>query len=180
MRVGKDLTNTPYSLIKSIEIINETGNTIPGLVISFSFDNEAFSIDDVILPPCPSPTGFIRLPWLKVKKPLIDRIIEKIPCEMSISLMTGEGEIIYSSKHAFQVLPISQPTLKIYEDKRLFAKYVTPLAPAVKQIANKAVLYNDGKPIVAYQNQYVEPMLFELKAIYNALHDENLLYQNPP
>ena len=180
-RAGKDSGITPFSFLKSIEIINTTGETIPGLAITFSFDNEAFSIDDVVLPPCPSPAGFIRLPWLKVKKPLIDSLVERIPCELSVNLISTDDErVISSSKHVFHILPISQPTANIYKDRRLLAKYVTPLAPSVKQIANKAVLYNDGNPIVAYQNHSADQMLAEMKAIYNALHDENILYQNPP
>ena len=162
-RAGKNTENTPFSFLKSIEIINTTGETIPGLAITFSFDNEAFSIDDVILPPCPSPAGRIRLPWLKVKKPLIDNLTEKIPCELSANLISIDDErIIASSKHVFHVLPISQPTLKVYEDRRLLAKYVTPLAPSVKQITNKAVLHNNGNPIVAYQNHSANEMLEEL------------------
>lgn len=180
-RAGKDVGITPFSFLKSIEIINTTGETIPGLAITFSFDNEAFSIDDVVLPPCPSPAGYIRLPWLKVKKPLIDSLIEKIPCELSVNLISTDDErIIASSKHVFRVLPISQPTANIYKDRRLLAKYVTPLAPSVKQIANKVVLRNDGNPIVAYQNHDANKMLNELRAIYTTLHDENILYQNPP
>ena len=180
-RAKKDLAITPFSFIKSIEIINDTGEIIPGLAISFSFDNEAFSIEDVVLPPCPSPAGFVRIPWLRVKKPLIDHLTERIPCGVTIRLIsTYDEKEIAIVRRAFHVLPISQPTEHIYNERRLLAKYVTPLAPAVKQIANKAVLYNNGNPIIAYQNTNINDMVSELQSIYLSLHEENILYQNPP
>ena len=180
-RADKDLEISPFSFIKSIEIINTSEETIPGLAITFSFDNEAFSIDDVVLPPCPPMAKHIRLPWLKVKKSLIDNLVERIPCELSVNIISlDDNRILATSNNVFHILPISQPTPNIYADQRLFAKYVTPLAPSVKQIANKAVLYNSGNPIIAYQNQDVNKMIEELQSIYLALHDENILYQNPP
>lgn len=180
-RADKVAPLNPLSLIESLEVVNTLGQTVPGLAIVFSFDHEAFAIDDIVLPPCPSPAGPIRLPWLKVKKPLIDQTLERIPCELTIRLIsTSDGSEISASKHHFNILPVSQTTDAFYKDRRLFAKYVTPLAPRVKQLANKAVVYNGGKAIVAYQNEDVATMMKELKATYEVLHDENLLYQNPP
>lgn len=180
-RVNKDAGYTPFSFFKSIEVINTTGETIPGLALVFSFENEALSSDQITLPPCPSPAGCIRLPWLKVKKPIIDKLVERVPCALSVSLISIEDEkVLATVNNIFNILPIAQPTKYIYSDWRLLAKYVTPLAPSVKQIANKAVLYNDGNPIVAYQNKDSKQLLLELQAIYKALHNENLLYQNPP
>lgn len=179
-RAGRSLPVTPFSLIQKIEVINTTGETKPGLAISFVFDNDAFAIDDIVLPPCPSPAGEIRLPWIKVKKPLIDQNLSTVPCELSINLVsTEDNSILSSSTHNFNLIPISQTTVDFIKERKLFAKYVTPLAPTVKQLANKAVVHNDGKPIVSYQNHSTEDFMLELKAVYETLHDENILYQNP-
>ena len=180
-RAGKDLAITPYSLIRELRVENHTGETLPGLAIHFSFDHEAFSIDPIVLPPLPSPSGKIRLPWLKVMKARLDDLVNAIPCTVRISLLsTKDGNILDMVERQFAVLPISQPSSHLYEGYRLLAKYVTPLAPRVKQLTNLAVVYHGGQPIIAYQNFSYDDMAKEIKAIYEAIHDENILYQNPP
>ena len=182
MRVKQNLVFTPYSLISSISFKNETGYTIPGLLLSFVFSNTMLSARDIALSPIEPGDGVVNtLPFINVEKSKMEEIVTSESCELTINLIkTSDNSIIFSQKCAFEIIPIPQTPMAIWENKELFAKYVTPLASEVKQITNKAVLKNDGRPIIAYQNNNIQEMLKEMQSIYLALRDQNILYQNPP
>ena len=180
-RASKGLPYTPWSFFQRLEVKNPSGETLPGLMLEFSFESEAFGVDDIVLPPLPSPSSSLRLPYLKVSLSKLPSLTSTLPSSVTIKLIrTDDGRVLCTLTKEFKILPLGQLTHDINDDPRIYAKYVTPLEPRVKELANKAVLHHDGTPFLAYQNKDANDMLKELKALYDACHDANILYQNPP
>lgn len=180
-RVINETDNTPYALISKISIIKNTKEIVPSLLLTFNFTTDILSIDDIALPPCGEEIINLRIPFIKVNKAKLDEVNNTISSQLTITLLDSHTKNVYAiSVHQFNILPICQPGILINDDYLLFAKYVTPLSSYVKGLTKKAVLHNDGLPIIAYQNISSERILKELQAIYVTLHDENIFYQNPP
>lgn len=180
-RALENINNSQFSLIQQINVINNSEETVPGLVISFRFTSDILSIDDIPLPPCYGKINKIRNPFIRVDKNKLDELNESISCQLTISLHDGETSKVYSTEtHHFSILPVPQPSSLVNNCELLFAKYITPLSSYIKGITKKAVVHNNGKSIVAYQNDSLEDILMELQAIYLSLHSENIAYQNPP
>ena len=176
---------TEYSLIKGINIENHTGKEIQNLVLSFHFSNDAFTMDDIIIPliDVDVKVGVRKIQFLKVDKNIIENLSFEDICYLDISLKDeSSNKVLATASYSFIVLPIAQPTVKIYDDYRLFAKYINPLFPCVKQVTLSAKeKYHDNIPLIAYQNENDKnAMLREIQSIYLAIHDLNLSYQNPP
>ena len=183
MRVADNCNSTVFSFIKGIMVTNKSDDTLSNLNISLKFTCDAFSLSDVNLNVPPKSEQLLRMPFLKVKKEYIDTLVEVEPSAVQVIVRNGEGNILCSKEYSFNILPTSQPSFEILTDARLYAKYVTPLSPRVKQIALNAIKYNDNKAIITYQNtgkDRFSAMLKEAQAIYLALHNHGIMYQNPP
>ena len=173
--------NTSYSFIHSLNIKNNTINEYNNLILELSFSNKAFHTYDIhINSLLKNEEKDITVPFIVVDNKLLEDIIEAEPAFLRLTLKTNE-EVISEREIPFNILPISQ---LIYNeddgfDNRLFAKFVTPLAPQVKQITlNAEVILN--RSIIGYQNTDKNKRLEEVEAIYKALHNHGIQYQNPP
>ena len=170
---------TEYSFINSITITNNTDNDLKNLIINVNFSHKAFNIEDILVSEIPANNKVVlNVPFMKVIKPLIDNLTDTILASISFTLKTNE-EILASKLYTFNILPISQPSKKIVDDVRLYAKYITPLATSVKQLTLLSVMKNDDRPFTAYHKD-VDGMLEEIKAIYETLHEWGIVYQLPP
>ena len=118
---------------------------------------------------------------LVVDRNFFDNINEPIPSSFDILLLDSNDNVICKSHYIFTILPLSQPTTAIFKDARLYAKYVTPSDDTVKKITRNASAKAKNKVIKAYQNGInFNAMLNEIQAVYLALHESNIVYQNPP
>ena len=183
MKIKDDVHTTSYSMIRNIIILNHTDNTYSNLVVKISFSNDAFSMNDIRVKEMDGyEESELRVPFLKVNKQYLETLTERESASVKITLMSDDN-IISEESYDFMVLPISQPSINVVADERLYAKYVTPLASKVKQVALNASKHNDNDPITTYQhkgaNKYND-MLKEAQALYLALHDWGIAYQNPP
>lgn len=186
MKIKDDSYTSVYSLIKEIALINHTENHYEELIVKISFTNDAFKMNDIQpIKMDAFEESLLRIPFLKVDKLYLESLTESETASVKIELYDQKAnKTISSEEYAFMILPISQPSsFVINEDVRLYAKFVTPLAPKVKQIALNAVTFNKGNPIITYQNcgkDKYNDMLEEAQSIYLALHDSGIVYQNPP
>lgn len=185
MKVKDDTYTTPFSLIKLVALINHTENRYSNLSIKISFSNDAFRINDIHIGQIEAyEESYLRIPFLKVDKLYLETLTEKETESVKFELVDDKTNTVLScEEYNFMVMPIAQPSRLVNIDSRLYAKYVTPLAPKVKQIALNAVKHNKGEAIVTYQNNgknKYNMMLQEAQAIYLALHDWGIAYQNPP
>lgn len=185
MKVKDDTFTTPFSLVKLVALINHTENRYSNLSVKITFSNKAFRMNDIHIGQVEAyEESFLRIPFLKVDKLYLETLTEKETESVKFELIDNESNNILScEEYNFMVMPISQPSKSVNVDSRLYAKYVTPLAPKVKQIALNAVKHNKGNSIVTYQNtgkNKYNVMLQEAQSIYLALHDWGIAYQNPP
>ncbi len=185
MKIKDDLYTTDYSLIQEIVIANITSYEYSNLLLKFSFSSEIFNMNDVhIIKLGTCEILEIRIPFLKVNKALLEKLTENDTATVEIQLIDQEdGKTIASSEERFIVHPICEPSINIHNDYRLYAKYITPVDSRVKQIALNATKFNNNEEIIAYQHvgkDRYNKMLEEAQAIYLALHDWGIVYQNPP
>lgn len=182
MKIKDDLYSTNYSLIKSIKLINHSNESYYNLKIKITFSNDMFTMNDILIDKIDSfEESILRIPFLKVNKKYIENLTEKETISVKLEIIDqNSNSLLNYEEHNFIVLPLSQPSEYINKDNRLYAKFVTPLAPKVKQIALNAVSFNNNKSIIGYQNTDYNSMLEEVQSIYLALHDWGIAYQNPP
>ena len=172
-----------FSFINELFIINYTKNSYKNLAIRFNFECTAFKmpnikIDEEILE---NYEIGVDIPDLVVDRDYFNTVKEPIPSSFDIELLDGNENILYKSHYIFTILPISQPTTAIFKDARLYAKYVTPSDENVKKITRNAIAKAKNKVIKAYQNGVnFNAMLNEIQAVYLALHESGIVYQNPP
>lgn len=182
MKIKDDTYSTDYSLIKSITLVNHSDRCYNDLKIKITFSNETFRMNDILIKKIDSFEELVlRIPFLKVDRQYIENLSENESASVIIELIDeNNNNVLNCEEYNFMILPISQPSAYINKDNRLYAKFVTPLAPKVKQIALNAVSFNKYTSIIAYQNNDYNTMLEEAQAIYLALHDWGIVYQNPP
>ena len=185
MKIKDDVYSTEYSLIKDVFIINHTDDSFSNLEIRFVFSSDAFSVGNIQINEINAcEEMLLRIPFLRTSKQYLETLTEKESASVKIELVdVDNNKILSSEEYAFMVLPISQPSRHINSDRRLYAKFITPLAPSVKQIALNAVKFNKGNEIITYQNtgkNRYTAMLHEVQSIYKALHHWGIAYQNPP
>ena len=181
----KDNTFESYlSLIKEIKVVNNTSLDCLNSKLKITFSLYCFIMNEVIIDEIePFEEIKLRIPFLKVDKLYIESLQEIETAFIKFELIDEQDKVLCSNEYSFKVLPLSQPSKMINNDLRLYAKFVTPLANKVKQVTLNALKYNDDNAIITYQhygeNKYND-MLKEAKALYNALHDWGIAYQNPP
>lgn len=185
MKVKDDTYVTAYSLIKSLSVINHTNQAYANMAIKIEFSNENFKMDDITIRKIDAFEELVlRIPFLKVKKQYMEDLLEQESVSVKFDLVNQlTAALIQTEVYSFNILPISQPSRHIRDDERLYAKFVTPSAPRVKQIALDAIRFNQERSILAYQNQgenRYNAMLEEAQSIYLALHNWGIAYQNPP
>lgn len=181
----KDECHTTYlSLIKEISIVNNSDGNYDNAVLRTSFSSNAFKMKEIIIDEInPYEELVVRIPFLSVDKLYIESLQEIETTFVKFELIDNQGNIICSNEYNFKVLPLSQPSKLINNDLRLYSKFVTPQSSRVKQVTLDALNHNEGNPIITYQNygeNKYNKMLKEAQAIYLALHDYGIAYQNPP
>lgn len=171
-----------FSFINELFIINYTNNVYKNLRVKFIFQHEAFSMPDIV---CNEEINEnyeigLEIPDLIVDNKFFYTFNEAIPSSFDIVLYSDDKEL-YRSHYLFTILPISQPTTALFKDERLYAKYVTPEDDSVKKITRNAASKAKSRAIIAYQNGInYNNMISELQAIFLALHEHGIIYQNPP
>ena len=181
LKVETYTKNTSYSFIHSISITNNTDNEYNDLKLNFTFSHSAFHTFDIHINSLNrNETKDISNPFLIVDKVMLDNIIEPEAGCLKVSLSDSE-RMISEIEIPFNILPISQLAFEDdeYVDERLYAKFVTPLASKVKQITIDAEALLK-RSLVGYQNTDKNKLLEEVEAIYTALHNYGIIYQNPP
>ncbi|MCR5307937.1 MAG: DUF4011 domain-containing protein [bacterium] len=172
-----------FSFINELFIINYTTNVYKDLKVKFVFQHEAFKM------PLITVTGEIdenyeiglNIPDLVVDYNFFYTFNEAIPSSFDVVLLDSEDKELYKEHHVFTILPISQPTTAIFKDSRLYAKYVTPTDDTVKKLTRNASSKVKNKSIIAYQNGInYNNMINEIQSIFLTLHEQGIIYQNPP
>ena len=173
--------NTSYSFIHSINIKNNDEQVYNNLTLELKFSNQAFHTYDIHINQLNKfEDKDIMVPFIIVDNKMLEDIIEPKPEVLRLTLKDLD-KIINEKEIPFNVLPISQLIFNDNDsfDNRLFAKYVMPLSSKVKQITIDAEQIL-GRSIIGYQNTDVNKKIEELEAIYKAIHNYGIIYQNPP
>ncbi len=181
LKVETYTKNTSYSFIHSISITNNTENEYNDLKLTFTFSHQAFHTFDIHINSLnKNETKDISNPFLIVDKVMLDNILEPEAACLKVSISDNE-RLISEQEIPFNILPISQLAFEEdeYIDERMYAKFVTPLASKVKQITIDAEALLK-RSLVGYQNTDKNKLLEEVEAIYTALHNYGIIYQNPP
>ena len=172
-----------FSFINELFIINYTNNTYNNLKIKTVFQHEAFSMPEINIKSeiLENYEIGIKIPDLVVDNRYLEDLAEPIPSSVEFQLIDENNNVLHKAHYIFTILPISQPTTAIFKDERLYAKYVTPTDESVKKITRNAAAKTKSKNIVAYQNGInYNKMLDEINAVYLAIHEHGIVYQNPP
>ncbi len=179
---AKEGIGSRYQFIKSIKLTNKGEETVPALMLRIKFNSEIIKDVNVSLPPLEIGEYNVDIPFFNVNYDLINKLTSALPMEVSIEVIDNHSEVtLQIDKHSFVLYPLSQTSSNFYEDLSLYAKLVIPSETFVKQITQKAVIYNNGSPIIGYQNDdNYDAILHELEALFVAIHKENIIYQNPP
>ena len=173
--------NTSYSFIHSINIKNNTEEEYNNVTLELSFSNNAFHTYDMHINKLYKfEDKDITPPFIVVDNTMLENIIEPIPAFLKIIIKDNET-IIGEKEIPFNILPISQLGYNENEgfDNRLFAKFVTPLSSKIKQITIDAEAILE-RSIIGYQNVDKNKRLEEIEAIYKAIHNYGIIYQNYP
>ncbi|MBP5445058.1 MAG: DUF4011 domain-containing protein [Acholeplasmatales bacterium] len=182
LSIGQEYDRS-FSFINELFIINYTERTFKNLTIKASFQHSAFKMPDIKIEDeiTENYEIGIDIPDLIVDNNFFYTFNEPIPSSFDLMLVDEENRVLYKEHYTFTILPLNQPTTAIYKDERLYAKYVTPTDDAVKKITRNAASKAKNKVIKAYQNGInFNNMLNELQAVYLALHEHGIVYQNPP
>ena len=173
--------NTSYSFIHSINIKNNTEIEYNNLTLELSFSNNAFHTYDMHINKLNKlEDKDITPPFIVVDNTMLENIIEPTPAFLKI-IIKDVDSVIEEKEIPFNILPLSQLGYNenVSFDNRLFAKFITPLAPKVKQITIDAEAILD-RAIIGYQNSDKNKRIEEIEAIYKAIHNYGILYQNYP
>lgn len=172
-----------FSFINELFIINYTNNTYKNLKIRTEFQHDAFKLPDITINDeiTENYEIGIDIPDLIVDNNFFNNLNEPMPSSFDLVLLDENDKEISRSHYVFTILPLSQPTTAIYKDERLYAKYVTPTDNSVKKITRNAATKAKNRVIKTYQNGInFNAMLNEMQAVYLALHEHGIVYQNPP
>ncbi|MBR3618095.1 MAG: DUF4011 domain-containing protein, partial [Acholeplasmatales bacterium] len=179
LKIDNYSKNTSYSFIRSITIKNDYDKSFKDLKLKFIFSHDAFSTYDINI----NSIGIneekdISVPFIIVKKELLDSINEPMPAFLKLVIYDKDNNILSEIENGFNILPVSQLLIDCF-DNRLFAKFVTPECQIVKQITVDAsnIL---NRSLIAYQNKDKNKILEEVEAIYKAIHNYGITYQVAP
>lgn len=181
MRAIDHTDSTEFSFLRKITITNPTDQKYVDLTLKIHFTTDILSINDIFI----SKIGMdekikVRIPFIKVQLENLKKIFDETTCIVEFLLIENQsGGVIAKTERVFDILPISQLPQKIDSDVRLFAKLVTPYDKEVKEITLSASKILN-RSLVAYQNKNKNDQMKELEAIYKAIHQLGINYQNPP
>ena len=179
-RVKGDGNPTGLSFIKGLMIVNEGNKVYDNLKLEFHFSSGAFSAETVNLPALTSfSKETVHVPFVIVSLKDLEPVNEITAQSLDIVLRSGD-EVIADFHHIYYLLPLSVPSIEARYDFRHYLKYITPNNKDVRSLALDAIKYNDNKEIIAYQNSDINDIRKELNAIYLAIHNAGIAYQNPP
>ncbi len=179
-KIRDNTDRTDFSLLQEIKIINQSNRDLNDLKLEVSFDFAAYSLSDIFIKAIEqSQEVSLKIPFLHVDKKILDTVDMSFTTAITMTLKDKEDNILARVEYLFNTLPVSQPSLTARQDYRLYAKYVTPLDPSVKEITIDAAGLL-GRSILTYQNDTYNQMVEEIDAIYKALHNFGIAYQNPP
>lgn len=182
LKVDNELSYSDYSFIKEVRIINNSADSFSDLIVKFSFGDDFICLDNIDLEKILGKQELdLRIRFLKVKKSFFASLSSPISEILNIEVLSKiDNKVLGKLNKYFYCLPYSQPSMFAVDDKRIYAKFVTPDSSRVKQVTINAsnVL---GRNIIGYQNgELYNEIVKECEAIYKALHNEAIVYQNPP
>lgn len=179
---------TPFSFLRKIEIENLGDKDIVGATLSLEFSNPIFSSEPFPLPGIPTQQTILLnpLPSIGVDTERLYGLTETDVCEISIKILSAEGETLLSSTRSIKLLPISIPSDDASARDLLLSKYVITDFPDMSRIHHMAIEENGGRPLIGYQNTRYDgsldpdAIIHEVECIYKALHRYGITYANPP
>ncbi len=172
------LRSTKYSLIRDIRI-DCGAQTYDDVCLKIGFSLPYFECDEIRLSHLSQENETVDAPMLRVDAERLYRLVQTDVMRMDFVLYASDGSELARAYRQIKVYPVQQSGPN-FRDYAMFAKFVTPLAKGVKQITLNAVRHNGGQSLVGYQNADREALVREIGAIYQALHEYGIVYQNPP
>ena len=166
------------SFFEELIISNKENREFFNMSLEFKFDSDIFKVSPIIFNKIyGGEAKKLELPFIDVDYEKLIKLNEIIVSHLEITLKT-EGKILKRIDHVFKLLPISQPSINVLSDERLYLKYITPNSIKVKEFTLNIDRINNS--FIGYQNENINDRYKEIKEIYNAIHNFGLTYYNPP
>jgi hypothetical protein len=178
-----ELPETVFSLIRGLKYVNDSDVSYPELELALDFSNPIFSSAIIPLEGVAAKSNGI----LHFEMPFkVDG--EKLYKQNGIDVSTinysvidkGSGNVIFSGKKSFKVLPLNQLAGSIEKTSLLLSKFVIDDFPALNKVSLDAIKEHKDLPLLAYQNEDPNSTIEEAGCLYSALHQVGIAYMNPP
>lgn len=178
------LKSTMHSLIRRINIENNTGKDFENVKLVFKFTNPIFKdfelkVNETVR------TGFKNLVPLKSDVIVDAQMLYDVEgvsiCQLEVSCIDcSNNQELDRVTTSFKVLPIRHCSEDPNKGRILWCKYCITGFKNLRLLHQKAVELNSNHPIIAYQNKDNEDKLKEIDALYRAVHEYGIMYSNPP
>ena len=180
-RKSKKEESTGYEFIKGIIIDNSSDYSLRGLTMRFTFSSPILEIEEMVIPALESAECLrLRAPYIKADKAALMLLDEPLPSSMKAEIISSKGRVISSFNQDFLILPIGESNSTVNEDARILSKFVTPNAEEIRKFTLEAASISPHHRFIAYQNEDLNDRAAELGALWNALAEKKIAYQNPP
>ena len=171
--------NSPLSFIEKIILSNKENRLFDNIKVEFNFDNDIFKSTNIILNKIyANESKNLEIPFISIDYDKYNKINELIVCNLEIVLKTNDN-ILKRYNHKFKLLPISNPSINVLKDERLYLKYITPNNKIVNEFTLN-IKRDNNMPFIAYQNENINDTYKEIKDVYNYIHNYGIQYYNPP
>nr|MCR5350437.1 DUF4011 domain-containing protein [Acholeplasmatales bacterium] len=167
------------SFFEKLNVSNKENKEFFNMSLEFKFDSDIFKASPIYFNKIyAGESKDLELPFIDVDYEKLIKLNEIIVSHLELTLKT-EGKILSRIDHVFKVFPISQPSINVLSDDKLYLKYITPNSNKVKQYTLN-IKRSNNQSFIGYQNEDINDRYKEIKDVYNSLHNFGLTYYNPP
>ena len=183
-KINNSNKQNPYSLIEKILIENKSNIDYHDLKIIFESSNPIIDISDINISSLlnNSKIGITENIYMKIKAIDVYNISEAIPSVLTIKLTNKDG-IISKINYDVMIHPMDECS-DIAKNYQMISCYVTPNDYFVKKLIVEAsielnkITSDPNTCFYGYQSNDIDTVLDEMKAIYNALRKEKIVYSH--
>ncbi len=171
-------------LIRSLIIKNISGEALHELVVRISFDPAFAKEYSYTITRLESGASVEISPvQILLSSEYLFSLTERVVGCMEISVMSKMTDIIGTYRRQIEVLAYDQWN-GLFTMPEMSAAFVTPNHPVIAPVLTKASgimkQWNAAPSFTGYQTQNPNHVKTQMAAIYAALHEEHIIYVNPP
>ena len=172
-----------FMFLREIVITNHEDSPTGELLLKFETSLPWFRVSDMRIESLPkdSRRKMSGNALLQVEEREFYSLNSPIACAVRAMLEDKDGRILKEWSGSIKLVPLRQCT-ESHADLApyLLSEYCVTDFPEMETLYQKAILENEGRPLVGYQNESIEEMLGEIDCLYRAIHKWGVSYSNPP